>query len=160
MPSWISRALSWIAAALVGAVYGVAGTIAHSLSWGPIPVGLIVGGIACGALLIAVRALTHDRGATLATALGMLGMLLVISGPGPGGSIVVPNTPSGVVWIYLVAGLALVVIAWPSFSRLPVKTVAPERTSAAPSGDAAAPAVITSVPLESTVREDRPGLGT
>lgn len=117
MPNWLSRALSWIAAALVGAVYGTAGTIAHSLMWGIVPVGLIVGGIACGALLVAVRALTHDRAAAVATAIGMIGMLLIISGPGPGGSVIVPNTPVGQIWIYLVAGIALLVIAWPNLRR-------------------------------------------
>ena len=65
MPPWISRALSWIAAALVGVVYGTAGTIAHSLMWGPIPIGLIVGGVACAALLVAVRTLTRDRAAAV-----------------------------------------------------------------------------------------------
>lgn len=125
MPHWISRALSWIAAALVGGVYGVAGTIAHSLMWGVLPVGLIVGGIACGALLIAVRALTHDRGAAVATAVGMLVMLMIISGTGPGGSVVVPNTPVGQIWIYLVLGIALLVIAWPNLKRTPVRTEAP-----------------------------------
>lgn len=117
MRIWMSRVLSWIAAALVGVVYGVAGTVAHSLMWGIVPVGLIIGAIACGSLLIAVRALTHDRAATLATAIGMLGMLLIISGPGPGGSVIVPNTPFGQIWIYLVAGLSLLAIAWPSLPQ-------------------------------------------
>lgn len=141
----MSRVLSWIAAALVGVVYGAAGTIAHSLMWGVIPVGLIIGGIACGALLVAVRTLTHDRGAALATAIGMLGTLLIISGPGPGGSVIVPNTPVGQIWIYLVAGLALVVIAWPSLPqrRLPVATEAVAEPEAAP--------LITSVPMEAVV---------
>jgi len=117
VPNWLSRLLSWLAAALVGVVYGTAGTIAHSLMWGPVPIGLIVAAIACGALLIAVRALTHDRAATIATALGMIGMLLIISGPGPGGSVIVPNTPIGQIWIYVVCGIALLVIAWPNLKR-------------------------------------------
>ncbi|WP_206476719.1 histidinol dehydrogenase [Microbacterium sp. KRD172] len=124
MPNWISRGLAWLAAALVGVVYGTAGTIAHSLMWGVIPVGMIVAAIACAALLIAVRALTHDRGATVVTALGMLGMVMIISGPGPGGSVIVPNTPIGQIWIYLVAGIALLVIAWPDLKRLPRRTTA------------------------------------
>ena len=119
----MSRVLSWVAAVLVGAVYGVAGTVAHSLVWGIIPVGLIIGAIGCGSLLVAVRALTHDRAATLATAIGMLGMLLIISGPGPGGSVIVPNTPFGQIWIYLIAGLSLLAIAWPA---LPKRAAAPE----------------------------------
>ncbi|MGO1508157.1 MAG: histidinol dehydrogenase [Microbacteriaceae bacterium] len=121
MPYWLTRTLSWIAAALVGVVYGTAGTIAHSLMWGPIPIGLIVGAIACAALLIAVRALTHDRAAAVATAIGMIGMLLIISGPGAGGSVIVPNTPLGQVWIYLIVGIAVLVVAWPNLKRSPMR---------------------------------------
>ncbi|WP_226532539.1 histidinol dehydrogenase [Microbacterium paraoxydans] len=123
--SWVSRTLSWVAAALVGGVYGVAGTIAHSVMWGPIPIGLIVAAIACAAILVAVRALTHDRGAAVAAGLGMIGMLVLISGVGPGGSVVVPDSLSGQIWTYVVAGIVLLVIAWPSFSRVPVRTEAP-----------------------------------
>lgn len=130
---WISRVLSWIAAALVGGVFGVAGTIGHSLMWGPVPVGLLVGAIACGSILVAIRALTHDRGATLAAGLGMLGMLVLISGVGPGGSVVVEDTLSGRFWTYLVAGLVLLAVAWPSFSRLPPRTEAQAPVPAVPS---------------------------
>ncbi|WP_217183426.1 hypothetical protein [Streptomyces sp. AC495_CC817] len=137
---WISRVLSWVAAVLVGGVFGVAGTIAHSLTWGPVPVGLVIAAIACGSILIAIRALTHDRGATLAAGLGMVGMLILISGVGPGGSVVVQDTLSGRIWIYLVAGLVLLTVAWPSFSRLPVRTESP---AAAP---AQAEPLITEVP--------------
>lgn len=131
---WISRVLSWVAAALVGGVFGVAGTIGHSLMWGPIPLGLIVGAIACGAILIAIRALTHDRGATLAAGLGMLGTLVIISGVGPGGSVVVEDTLSGRIWTYLVAGLVLIVVAWPSFSRVRARTEPPAQAAAAQVG--------------------------
>lgn len=123
--SWLSRVLSWIVAALVGGVYGIAGTIAHSLQWGPVPVGLIVGGIACAAILVAVRVLTHDRGAAVAAGLGMIGMLVIISGTGPGGSVVVPDSVSGRVWTYLVAGIVLLVVAWPSLSRSPARPRVP-----------------------------------
>ncbi len=122
---WLSRVLSWAAAALVGGVYGVAGTIAHSVMWGPIPIGLIVAAIACAAILIAVRALTHDRGAAVAAGLGMLGMIVLISGVGPGGSVVVQDTLAGRIWTYLAAGIVLLVIAWPSFSRQPVRPATP-----------------------------------
>ena len=136
--SWISRVLSWVAAALVGGVFGVAGTIAHSVSWGPIPVGMIIGAIACAAILVAIRALTHDRGATLAAGLGMTGMLVVISGVGPGGSVVVEDTAYGQIWIYLVAGLVLLAVAWPRLTALPVTSPAATPTH----GDAAAPLIV------------------
>lgn len=139
MPAWISRSLSWIAAAFVGAVYGTAGTIVHGFTWGVLPVGLIIGGLACAALLIAVRTLTHDRWATLATSLGMLVMLLLVSGEGPGGSVIVPNTVLGQVWIYLVLAIAFLVIIWPDLRRLPVRTTAATASEPVPepvSGDA------------------------
>jgi len=114
----LSRGLSWLAAAFVGAIYGVAATIAHSFALGPIPVGMILGGIACGALLIALRVLTGDRWAALAAGLGMMALLLVISQRGPGGSIVVPNTPLGNIWMYVAAGIVMLVVAWPDVRRL------------------------------------------
>lgn len=122
--------LSWLAAAVVGGIFGVAGTIAHSLMWGPIPIGIIVGTIACGAILIAIRSLTHDRAATVAAGAGMVGMLLIISGVGPGGSVVVENTAMGQIWIYVVAGLVILTVTWPSIRRLPVRTDAVAATSA------------------------------
>ena len=151
--SWISRVLSWLAAALVGGVYGIAGTIGHSLMWGPIPVGLIVGAIACGAMLIAIRALTHDRGAALAAGLGMLGTLVLISGVGPGGSVVVEDSMSGRIWTYLVAGLVLLVVAWPSFS--PMRQPARATPEAAGLAVSDAP-IITEVPLDNRGRGSAP----
>ncbi|WP_272653618.1 histidinol dehydrogenase [Microbacterium sp. EF45047] len=118
MRSVISRGLSWLAAALIGGVYGIAATIAHSFLWGAIPVGLILGAIACASLLIALRALTGDRWAALAAGFGMMALILVISQRGPGGSVVVPNTPLGNIWTYLVAGIVVLVVAWPDLSRL------------------------------------------
>ena len=114
----LSRGLSWVAAAFVGAVYGIAATIAHSFTIGPIPVGMILGAIACAGLLVALRALTGDRWAALAAGLGMLALLLVISQCGPGGSIIVPNTALGNIWMYVAAGIVMLVVAWPDTARL------------------------------------------
>ncbi|MBN7793075.1 histidinol dehydrogenase [Microbacterium esteraromaticum] len=110
--------MSWLAAALVGAVYGVAATIAHSFMLGPVPVGMIVGAIGCAALLIALRALTGDRWAALAAGLGMMALILIISQRGPGGSVVVPNTPLGNIWMYVASGIVLLTVMWPDTSRL------------------------------------------
>lgn len=118
MRNVITRVLSWLAAFLVGAVYGVAATIAHSFALGPVPVGLIVGAIACAALLTALRALTGDRWAALAAGAGMMALILLISQRGPGGSVVVPDTPLGNVWMYVAAAIVVLVVAWPDFSRL------------------------------------------
>lgn len=108
--------LSWVAAAIVGGLYGIAGTIAHSVTWGPVPTGLIIAGITCLALLVAVRVLTHDRGVALAAGLGMIATVVVLSGTGPGGSVIVPDTPLAQVWLWVVAGSALLAVAWPAAS--------------------------------------------
>lgn len=141
MRIWLSRSLSWLAAAVVGGVFGLAGTIAHSLQWGGVPVGLLIGALACLSILVAVRSLTNDRATTIAASVGMLGMLTIISGVGPGGSVIVENTIWGQVWIYVVAGIALLVIAWP---KLPAQ---PARVPAAAVVDNEPPqALITGVP--------------
>jgi len=129
VPQALIRGLSWIAAALIGAVYGVAATIAHSYMIGPIPVGLILGAVACAGLLIALRTLTGDRWAALAAGVGMIVLLMVISQRGPGGSVIVPNTALGNIWMYLSAGIVLLVVAWPDFSRLRELSSDPRRVS-------------------------------
>ncbi|KQZ04964.1 hypothetical protein ASD19_02840 [Microbacterium sp. Root53] len=135
--SWPSRLLLAALAAVAGAVFGVAGTIAHAYLLGPIPVGFALALIGCGALLIGVRLLVADRWVTWITGLGMLAMLLVYSGRGPGGSVVVPQPaagefPLGVVWSYALTGVVLLVGAWPDLSRI--------RAASAPRTDGAATA--------------------
>ena len=130
--------LSWVGTLVVGAVYGLAATIGHAATIGPLPVGLVVGAVSCAALLIAVRSLTSDRWAAVAAGLGMIAAVLVISGRGPGGSVVVQNGLLGQIWTYLAAGIVLLVIAWPDFSRL---------RAAATVGDAAPPSDAPPTPM-------------
>ena len=47
------RIVTWIVALLVGAVYGLAGTIAHTFTVGWFPLGLILAIIGTAALLLA-----------------------------------------------------------------------------------------------------------
>lgn len=120
--SW-SRIGTWIVALLVGAVYGLAGTIAHSFTLGWFPLGLILAIIGSVALLIAVRLLTGDRWATLATGAGLLIATLVFSGRGPGGSVIVPEKDPGAfidlgtAWTIAIPVMVVIVVAWPAGSR-------------------------------------------
>ena len=114
----ITRIVTWAVAAVIGLVYGAAGTIGQAVMWGLFPVGLIVAIIGTSGLLVAVRSLTADRWAGLATALGVMLITLVLSGRGPGGSIVVPapadgELSTGLIWTVAVPVVAAVVIAWP-----------------------------------------------
>lgn len=113
-----ARIGTWVIALAVGAVYGLAGTIAHAYTLGWFPLGLVLAALGCAALLLAVRLLT-DRGATLATGLGMMLSTLVFSGTGPGGSVIVPQTDLAVVWTFAVPILVAVIVAWPDRVRRP-----------------------------------------
>ncbi len=116
--SW-ARYATWAISLIVGAVYGVAGTIAHAYRIGWFPLGLILAVIGCGALLMAVRLLAADRWAALAAGLGMMGTTLMFSGEGPGGSVVVPQDTLALVWTFAVPLLVAVTVAWPE--RLPAR---------------------------------------
>lgn len=120
-PSVLARVATWLVAFLVGGVYGLAGTIAHTYRFGWFPLGLILAIIGSAALLAAVRLLTADRWATLATGLGIAASTLVFSGRGPGGSVIVAQAESGqfdagLVWTISVLLLVVVAVAWPDLS--------------------------------------------
>lgn len=122
-PSALARAATWFVAFLVGAVYGLAGTIAHTYAVGWFPLGLVLAVIGSGALLVAVRLLTADRWAALATGLGIAVATLVFSGRGPGGSVIVPQAAegqfdAGLVWTVAVLLIVVLVVAWPDLSRV------------------------------------------
>lgn len=111
--SLLARLGTWIVALLVGAVYGLAGTIAHAYELGWFPLGLVLALVGCAALLVAVRLLTADRWAALATGLGMMTSTLAFSGKGPGGSVIVPEGPLGTVWTIALPVIVAIVVAWP-----------------------------------------------
>ena len=119
--SALARVATWVVAFVVGVAYGLAGTIAHTYTFGWLPVGLILAIIGSGALLLAVRLLTSDRWAALATGLGMMTATLVFSGRGPGGSVIVPQAAegqfdAGIVWTIAVPLMVALAVAWPDAS--------------------------------------------
>lgn len=120
----LARVATWILAAVIGVVYGVAGTIGQSAVWGVVPVGLLVASLGFIALLVAVRILTGERASALACGLGAMLATLLFANEGPGGSVVVPAPPEGatitpgLIWTFVVPLVAALVVAWPSASRL------------------------------------------
>ena len=119
---------------VIGLIYGAAGTIGQAAMWGAIPLGLVIALIGTGALLLAVRLLTGDRWAGLAVGLGAMLSTLVLSGRGPGGSVVVPapadgELSTGLIWTFAVPVIAAVVVAWPHLPASP-RRAAPLRDGA------------------------------
>jgi hypothetical protein len=121
--SW-QRVVSWVVALGVGLVYGAAGTIAHAYRLGWFPLGLILALVGVAALLVAVRALTADRWATLACGVGLVVATWLFSGSGPGGSVIVPSgkldslggVNLGIVWSIAVPVIVAALVLWPSRS--------------------------------------------
>lgn len=125
-----ARIGAWIVGLVVGAFYGVAGTVAQAYMLGWFPLGLVLSLIGVIALLVAVRLLTGDRWATLATAIGVMAATLVFSGAGPGGSVIVPQARDGefspgLAWTILVPLSAAIVIAWPQTRPRASRSVEP-----------------------------------
>ena len=113
----LPRLATLLVAFFVGAVYGLAGTIAHAYRLGWFPLGLVLAIVGSAALLTAVRLLTADRWAALASGIGMIIATLVFSGTGPGGSVIVEQTELAIVWTVSVPILVVLVVAWPSRAR-------------------------------------------
>lgn len=109
----VIRLATWIVAFGVGALYGAAGTVSHAYRIAGIPVGLILSMIASAAVILAVRLLIGDRWSALATGAGAMLVTLVLSGPGAGGSVIVPESVLGIVWTLWLPIVTIVAVAWP-----------------------------------------------
>ncbi|MGF3056628.1 histidinol dehydrogenase [Microbacterium sp. YY-01] len=119
--SWWLRAVAWLIVAAIGAFFGVASTVAHGILWGFFPVGMVLGTIALAGLMLAVRMLVADRWACVAAGLGIFVAVVLLSGKGPGGSILVADTLWGRAWGVVVAAVVVTIAAWPDLSRLNTK---------------------------------------
>lgn len=107
------RIVAIFVGAAVGAFFGIAGTIAHTVMWEGFPVGLVTAMVSCVALLLAIRALTGDTFIVLGTGIGMLIALILLSGGGPGGSILVPDAVNSHIWMWGIVVVVAVVALWP-----------------------------------------------
>ncbi len=139
MSSTIARIVTWIMSAVIGFGFGAAGSFGVSTLPTPIPTGLIVSLLGCTAILVALRLLADDRWAVLAGGIGMYAAVLVLMQRGPGGSVVLPDSILSIVWILGVAGVILLVVAWPDPARLArLRPVAPADPTTTPDGSARA----------------------
>lgn len=121
----LSRVAGALLCVLVGAIYGAVGTVVHQnvfrIGELAIPIALILALIGALALLIGFRLLFADRLAVLCAAVGMVGTIALFSIASAGGSILIPQGVTGLVWTVVPVLLATVVVAWP---RMPQRTSA------------------------------------
>jgi hypothetical protein len=129
-----SRIPGAILSLLVGAIYGTVGTVAHQnvirIGEAALPVGLVLALIGALGLLIGFRLLFQDRIAVLFAAIGMVGMIALFSVASAGGSILIPQGATGLVWTVVPVLVATVVVAWP---RMPQRPLTATPAPAAPS---------------------------
>ena len=114
------RALGLAFALVSGAVVGLLGTAAHRyapvLLGVPVPVGIVLGVAATTVLLLGLRLQLPSRSYAVASAVGILAVVAVLSLPGPSGSVLFPDSPLSIAWTLAPAVIAVLVLAWP---RLP-----------------------------------------
>lgn len=94
----------YLGAGLLGVVVGVVGTGVHRAER---PWGLVLALLTVVVAAVLVRAWTGGAG-LLALGLGVVTVVGLLGGPGPGGDVVVALDPYGVVWY---AGAVLVAVA-------------------------------------------------
>lgn len=117
-------------AALVGAVYGVVGTVGHGSQLLGLPLGLVLALIGAAALLLAIRLLV-GRWPAVAAGAGMTVAIVVFSGEGPGGSVIAPAGALATVWTIACPLIAVLIVLWPEMPT-PGGGSAPTDENAAP----------------------------
>ncbi|MFC6355015.1 hypothetical protein [Luethyella okanaganae] len=121
-PSVGSRIVTGVLAFFVGAVFGAIGTIAHQstveVAGVDVPWGLILSLSGITALLVGLRLVLNDRLIVLATAIGLLGTIFLLSLRSTGGSVLIPQSALGLVWTVAPTLISTIVLAWP---RLPAR---------------------------------------
>lgn len=113
-----ARAGSLLLALLLGAVYGAVATVGHRQSFTigdvTVPWGLVAALVGVAALLLGIRLVAGGRWAAAAAAVGVVGVVALLSIPGPGGSVLIPAGLVGTIWSVGPALIAVLVVAWPS----------------------------------------------
>ena len=112
-----SRIGTLLVAFVVGALYGAVATVGHrqELRIGDVslPWGLVAALAGVAALLVGIRLVAGGRGAAAAAAAGIVGMVALLTLPGPGGSVLVVGDLVGTVWSVGPALISVLVVAWP-----------------------------------------------
>jgi hypothetical protein len=117
-----SRILGHVAALLLGALFGAIGTVVHQIDISvfglfDLPIGLIIALVAIALLLTGLRMIAPSRLASALAAAALIGMVALLTLESPGGSILVPAGPTGLVWLFGSTLIAVVVIAWPKLGE-------------------------------------------
>jgi hypothetical protein len=112
-----TRVLGYLAAVLLGALFGAIGTVVHPITWSvfgaELPTGMVLALAAIALLLTGLRLIAPSRLAAGLAAAALVGVVALLTLESPGGSVLVPAGTLGLVWLFGSTLIAVVVIAWP-----------------------------------------------
>lgn len=116
--SLLTRVIGYVVALLLGALFGVLGTIVHQITfsvfgWFDLPIGLIIALPAVALLLVGLRMSFATRLAAILAGVGLVGIVALLALPSAGGSVLIPESTAGLVWLIGSTLVAVVVLAWP-----------------------------------------------
>lgn len=110
-----------ILAIAAGATVGALGTVNHQFGLlvgeEPWAIGVVLSLLLAGLLLAGLRLVTRGRWLALLAGGAMVAVVALMATLSPGGSVLVPNNPAGVAWVYGVPILVAIIIGWPRVQR-------------------------------------------
>ena len=112
---------------LVGSITTVVHQSVVSVGGVELPWGLILSVVVLVGFLVGLRIVVEDRLVVLFAALGIVGMVFLLSMQSTGGSVLVPNNLWGTIWAVVPTLIATVVVAWP---RLPQRGRGADKSTA------------------------------
>lgn len=112
-----TRALLSLGAVLMGLLVGSVTTVVHqnvvTIAGVQIPWGLVFSLVAVTGFLVGLRIVVQDRLVVLCAAVGIVGMVFLLSQRSVGGSVLIPDNLWGSIWAIAPTLIATVVVAWP-----------------------------------------------
>lgn len=125
--SLASRIAALVLAAAIGLLVGAILTVAHqaTVEVGPllVPWGIAAAVLITAALLTGLRIVFATRAVAAAATAGIMGASALLSLRSGGGSILVPDNPTGYVWTFAPVVIAALVLGWPRAVRPSARTV-------------------------------------
>ncbi|MBX3094770.1 MAG: PIG-L family deacetylase [Cryobacterium sp.] len=104
-----------------GATVGALGTVNHQFGLvvgeGPLAIGVVLSLLLAGLLLAGLRLVTRGRWLALLAGAALVAVVALMATLSPGGSVLVPNNPAGVAWVYGVPIIVAIVVGWPRVQR-------------------------------------------
>ncbi|MCU1526357.1 MAG: hypothetical protein JWP75_120 [Frondihabitans sp.] len=108
---------TYVVALVAGGLFGAIGTVSHQFTAGSFPLGAVLALILVLALLLGFRLYFDSRRVGIAAAIGVLAVTALLTGPGSGGSALIPANAAGYSWTFGPTIIAVIVLAWPKLPQ-------------------------------------------